>query len=134
MEGNRKNNSDVKFSIIDRLKSFKNAFAGLRSLIKYEHNARVHLLILFLVIVAGIALKISLIDWIVVVFASGLVFVSECFNTAIEYLSDIVSHEYNERIKTVKDFAAAGVLISAVISIIIGIIVFLPKIWMLLAR
>jgi diacylglycerol kinase len=134
MEGSRKNDSDMKFSMIARLKSFKSAFAGMGALLKSEHNARIHLIILIMVIVAGIILRISSLEWIVILFASGLVFVSECFNTAVEYLSNVISPEYNAKIKTAKDIAAAGVLISAVISIIIGIIVFLPKIWMLLAR
>jgi diacylglycerol kinase (ATP) len=133
MEGSRKNDSDLKFSMTARLKSFKSAFAGMGALIKYEHNARIHLFILIMVIVAGIMLRITLPDWMVILLASGMVFVSECFNTAVEYLSNVVSPEYNEKIKTVKDIAAAGVLISAVISIIIGIIVFLPKIYRLLA-
>jgi diacylglycerol kinase (ATP) len=133
MEEGSKKDSEVKFSVISRLKSFKSAFAGIGALLKSEHNARIHLLILILVIVAAIVLRISSLEWIVILFASGLVFVSECFNTAVEYLSDVVSPDYNEKIKRVKDIAAAGVLISAVISIIIGIIVFLPKIYRLLA-
>jgi diacylglycerol kinase (ATP) len=133
MEGGSKKNSDVKFSIIARLKSFKSAFAGIGALLKSEHNARIHIFILILVIVAGIMLRISSLEWIVILFASGLVLVSECLNTAVEYLSDVVSPDYNEKIKRVKDIAAAGVLIAAVISVIIGIIVFLPKIYRLLA-
>lgn len=121
-----------KFNINDRLKSFGNAFSGLAALLKYEHNARIHLFILALVIVAGFVLRISAIDWIAIVFASGLVFVSECINTAVENLSDVVSHEQNEKIKRVKDLTAAGVLISAIVSILIGIIVFFPEIYKLI--
>jgi diacylglycerol kinase len=121
-----------KFSLNDRVKSFGNAFSGLAVLLKFEHNARIHLLILVMVIVAGILLRISAIDWIAIVFASGLVFISECFNTAVEHLSDVVSPGRNESIKKVKDVAAAGVLIAAVVSVIIGIIVFLPEICKLL--
>jgi diacylglycerol kinase len=133
MEGGSKKNSDVKFSIIARLKSFISAFSGIGALLQSEHNARIHIFILILVIVAGIILRISSLEWIVILFASGLVLVSESFNTAVEYLSDVVSPDYNEKIKRVKDIAAAGVLIAAVISVIIGIIVFLPKIYRLLA-
>jgi diacylglycerol kinase len=131
-EGNKKD-SDMEFSIKARLMSFKSAFTGIRALLKSEHNARIHLFILILVIVAGIMLSISSLEWIVILVASGLVFVSECFNTAVEYLSDVVSPGYDEKIRMVKDIAAAGVLIAAVISVIIGIIVFLPKIYRLLA-
>ena len=53
-----------------------------------------------------------------ILFVSGLVFVSECFNTAVEYLSDQITDEENENIRKAKDVAAAGVLISAIISVI----------------
>ena len=121
-----------KFNINDRLKSFRNAYSGLVALLKFEHNARIHLFILVVVVVAGIVIRISAIDWIAIFFAVGLVFASECFNTAIEYLSDIAFPEYNEKIKMVKDIGAAGVLISAIVSVIIGIIIFLPKIYNLI--
>jgi len=123
-----------KFRIIARLKSFRNAFSGLAALLKYEHNARIHLFILLLAVVAGILLKISAIDWVAIVFASGLVFISECFNTAVEDLSDIVTPGQNEKIKKVKDVAAAAVLISAFVSLIIGLIVFLPGIYKLIVN
>ena len=132
MEKRRKNGADTRFSLTARLKSFRNAFSGITALIKYEHNARIHLFILLLVIAAGVILAVSLFDWIAIAFASGLVFMSECFNTAVEYLSDVVSPEDNEKIRIAKDAAAAGVLISAIVSVIIGIIVFLPKIYQLL--
>ena len=116
------------FTLNDRLKSFSFAFSGIKVLLKHEHNARIHQVILILVIIAGVLLKISASGWIAILLAAGLVFASECFNTAIENLSDVVSPEKNEKIKIAKDVAAAGVLISALTSVIIGIIVFLPAI------
>jgi diacylglycerol kinase len=117
-----------KFSFYERLKSFRNAFSGFESLLIYEHNARIHLVIFVTVVTAGIFLRISSSDWIAIIFAAGLVFISECFNTAVEYLSDTITMDNNEKIKMAKDVAAAGVLISAIISVITGIIVFLPEI------
>jgi len=116
------------FSFGKRLKSIRAAFNGMIFLLKSEHNARIHLFILILVIIAGLILRINSRDWIAIGFAAGMVLVSECFNTAIEYLSDVISSEYNERIKRAKDVAAAGVLISAIISVLVGIAVFLPLI------
>jgi len=116
------------FSLSARLKSFKHAFNGLITLLKFEHNARIHLSILVIVIITGIFLRISATDWIAVLLVSGLVFISECFNSAVEYVSDVATEEQNENIKKAKDVAAAGVLISAIISVIIGLIVFLPEI------
>jgi diacylglycerol kinase (ATP) len=132
MKTGKQGDQKKKFKINDRLKSFKNAFSGFGRLFRDEHNARIHLFILVMVLLAGIFLRISSSDWIAIAFASGLVFVSECFNTAIEYLSDVVSPEYNKKIKRAKDLAASGVLISAIISVIIGIIVFFPEIYRLI--
>ena len=117
-----------KFKIGDRLKSFKFAFNGIRILFVNEHNAWIHLAAAMLVIIAGIVLKISISEWLAVLIAIGLVFTSEAINTSIEKLSDFISPERQNSIKEVKDLASAGVLISAITALIIGLIVFAPKI------
>lgn len=117
-----------KFNIGDRLKSFKFAFNGIRILFVNEHNAWIHLAAAMLVIIAGIVLKISISEWLAVLIAIGLVFTSEAINTSIEKLSDFISPERQNSIKEVKDLASAGVLISAITALIIGLIVFAPKI------
>jgi diacylglycerol kinase len=89
---------------------------------------------LIIVIITGILLKIPASGWLGIVFSAGLVFTCECFNTSIENLSDVISPEKNEKVKIAKDVAAAGVLISAIISVTIGIIVFLPAILELARR
>jgi diacylglycerol kinase len=122
-----------KFKIGDRLKSFKFAFNGIRILFVNEHNAWIHLVAALLVIIGGIVLKISTSEWLAVIFATGLVFTSEAINTSIEKLSDFVSPEKLISIKEVKDLASAGVLISAITALIIGVIVFIPKILTLIA-
>ena len=114
-------------SLKDRIDSFRNALRGLHILIKSQANARIHVAILILVVIAGLILRITINNWIAIAFAAGLVLSGECFNTAIEYLSDIVSPQYNETIKKLKDISAAGVLISAIISVLIGIAIFLPR-------
>lgn len=117
-----------KFKIGDRLKSFKFAFNGIRILFVNEHNAWIHLAAAMLVIIAGIVLKISISEWLAVLIAIGLVFTSEAINTSIEKLSDFISPERQNSIKEVKDLASAGVLISAITALIIGLIVFAQKI------
>lgn len=119
---------EEKFSIAKRLKSFTYAFHGLRVLIKEEHNAWIHLFATVCVVVAGILFKISLMEWVAVVFAIGLVFSFEIINSAVENLSDFVCSERNDLIKKVKDLAAAAVLVSAITAAVIGLIVFIPKI------
>lgn len=110
------------------MKSFRNAFSGLGLLLRYEHNFRIHLIILLMVIIAGLLLRITSTEWMVVITISTLVLVAECFNSALEYLSDIISPDLNPAIKKVKDIAAGGVLISAIMAVIVGVIIFLPRI------
>ena len=117
-----------KFSLTKRLKSFAYAFNGLKILIKEEHNARIHLFLTFLVILMGIIFKINHYEWIIIIFAIGLVFALETVNSAIENMADFVCNQQNEKIKKIKDLSAAAVLITAIAAGLIGIIIFLPKI------
>jgi|SRR5450759_1143682 diacylglycerol kinase len=117
-----------KFSIKSRLSSFKFAFQGLLSLVKNEHNARIHLFATILAIVLGIVMKISVTEWALLTIVIGLVFISELFNTAIEKLADFVHPEWNDQIKKVKDYAAAAVFISAIIALVAGGLIFIPRI------
>ena len=117
-----------KFSIKSRLNSFKFAFQGLLSLVKNEHNARIHLFATILAIVLGIVMKISVTEWALLTIVIGLVFISELFNTAIEKLADFVHPEWNDQIKKVKDYAAAAVFISAIIALVAGGLIFIPRI------
>ncbi|MBO6080179.1 MAG: diacylglycerol kinase family protein, partial [Bacteroidales bacterium] len=80
------------------------------------------------VIIAGVLLKLSILEWAAVAFAVGLVFSGEIFNSAIEDLSDVVCPERDDRIKKVKDLAAAAVLVNAIAAAVIGLLVFIPKI------
>lgn len=117
-----------RFAFRERLKSFRYAFEGIRMFFHEEPNSRIHLAALILAIIAGIALRISPIEWIAVIFAAGFVFSAEIFNSSVEKLSDFASPGKNGSIKKVKDLAAAAVLISAITALIIGLIIFLPKI------
>ena len=117
-----------------RAESFKNAFSGLGILFRFEYNARIHLAALVLVILAGILLGISAAEWLFIAFAAGMVLMAECFNSALEHLSDEVSPGYSKRIKRAKDVAAAGVLISAIVALTVGIIIFLPRILSLFSK
>ena len=69
-----------------------------------------------------------MLEWVAVAFAIGLVFSGEIFNSAIEDLSDVVCPERDDRIKKVKDLAAAAVLVNAITALAVGLLVFLPKI------
>jgi len=117
-----------KFSIKKRILSFGYAINGLKILISEEHNARIHLVVSLIVIALGFVLDISLSEWLFICFAIGFVIVTEVINSAIENLCDFVSPGKNEVIKKVKDLSAFAVLFSAIIAVIGGFIIFLPKI------
>jgi diacylglycerol kinase len=116
------------FSIIRRIKSFGFALNGLKILIKEEHNSRIHFFAALCVLIAGFIFKLSAFEWISIVFAIGLVIALEILNSALENISDFVSPDRHDKIKKIKDLSAAGVLVGAITALIIGLIVFIPKI------
>jgi diacylglycerol kinase len=113
-------------------KTFTNAFRGLWIYLTRESNNRIHLPAAGLVVVAGIVFSISPAEWLFLVLSIGLVLTSEAFNYALERLCDKVHEEYNEQIKVIKDISAGAVLIAAIISAIVGLVIFLPKVCNLL--
>lgn len=121
-------NQNDKFSVSRRIKSFGFAFKGILFAFKTQHNLWIHVLAVILVITAGLIFKLNPLEWALIVFAIGLVLVSELFNTAVETLVDFISPEYSKKAGVIKDLAAGAVLIAAFVSVIIGLIVFLPKI------
>lgn len=119
------------FTFHKRLASFKYAFQGIWLLLRYEHNAWLHCFIAVCVVVAGFLLDISAMEWSTIVIVCGCVLTAEALNTAIERLADVVSSEYNEAIKKVKDLSAGGVLFMALAAAVTGVIIFLPKLMLL---
>ncbi len=111
-----------------RLKnSFQYAFQGIIQSYRGEQNLKIHTFIAILVIVFGFFLRISYLEWLVCFILIGLVLMSEFFNTAIEYVVDLASPSLHPLAKAAKDTASAGVLMMAIISAIIGLIIFVPK-------
>ncbi|MCX6754625.1 MAG: diacylglycerol kinase family protein [Candidatus Nomurabacteria bacterium] len=117
-----------RFSIVARLKSATHAWRGLGIFIKTTHNSWVQIFFGLIAIYLGYILCISSIEWIMVVFSIGLVLVTEALNTAFEIDIDLTSPNYHPYARDTKDVAAAAALISVAVSIIIGLIIFLPKI------
>ncbi|MFO1443420.1 diacylglycerol kinase family protein [Bacillus sp. Bva_UNVM-123] len=108
-------------------KSFGYAFAGIKAAIMAERNLRIHLIISVLVMIIGLWLGLSKVEWLFVLFAIGGMLALEMLNSAIERIVDLVTAEYHPLAKNAKDMAAGAVLIYAIICVIIGIIIFLPK-------
>ncbi len=113
------------------LKSVQCAFKGILVALKEERNMKIHAGFVILVSLAGLLLKISLVEWLWCLFCFALVISMELMNTAVENFVDFVEPKYNEKVGKVKDIAAGAVLINALFSIIIGLIIFLPKIILL---
>lgn len=110
------------------INSFKYAFNGIYSALKKERNLKIHFIIMILVIIAGIIFKISKFEWIICIILFSLVISLELINTAIETTVDIAMPEINEKAKIAKDVAAGSVLVVAISAVIIGLIIFVPKI------
>lgn len=113
-----------EFSVVERAKSFAHAGRGLRVFIKTTHNAWIHLAVLVLAIFFGFYFHITRIEWIMIIFVSGLVLAAEAFNTAIEIDMDLTSPKYHPYARDTKDVAAGAVLISAITALVIGILIF----------
>ena len=110
------------------INSFKYAVQGFVSSFKTERNMKIHVLAMICVIVLGLVLKLSKIEWFICIILISLVISAELFNTAIETIVDMISPEKNDKAKLAKDISAAAVLALAIGAFVIGIIIFLPKI------
>ncbi len=111
-----------------RIKSLKFAVKGVWLLISTEHSIMVQIAIAIVVTFLGWWLDISKTEWIFQIFAIGLVLVAESLNTCIEKLCDFIHADYNNKIGFIKDIAAGAVSFAAITAIIIGLIIYLPKI------
>jgi diacylglycerol kinase len=113
------------FSISKRIESFKYAFAGIYNMIRYEHNAWIHVVAAVVAIAGGLLLDLNRIEWLFVAGAICLVFALELINTAIENLADAITTERNPYIKQAKDLAAGAVLIGAFFALVVaGVIIY----------
>ena len=112
--------------------SFRYAFAGVRYLLWTQRNAKIHTLVAVLAILLGLLLRIERGEWLALVLTITLVLVAEAFNTAIEAVVDLASPGYHPLAKVAKDVAAGAVLLTAIASVVVGLIVFLPHLLLLL--
>ena len=110
------------------VKSFGYAIRGLWYVMRTQRNFHIHLLVAACVTGAGIFFGLSTIEWLAIVITIFMVLSAEAFNTAVEKLVDLISPEYNKLAGLVKDIAAGAVLLTAIMSVIVGLIIFLPRI------
>jgi diacylglycerol kinase (ATP) len=118
-----------KFSIRKRAYSFTYAAEGIMRFLRSEHNAWVHLAATIMVIVLVVLYRVTTIEAVLLVFSIGFVWAAEIFNTCIERIMDFISTERHPQIQLIKDMSAGAVLVAAITALIIGLIVFVPKIF-----
>ncbi|MES2315838.1 MAG: diacylglycerol kinase family protein [Patescibacteria group bacterium] len=124
--------TETKFSVVNRIKSLGHAIRGLGVFFRSTHAAWIHIATAIVVVCLGFALKISSTEWMFIVFSCGLVLITESINTAIEIDIDLTSPEYHPFARDTKDVAAGAVLLAAITAVIMGLIIFLPKIFLLI--
>ncbi len=120
--------NDKPFSFNSRIKSFSFAIEGIATFFKTQHNAWIHAIAAIVVVVLGFVLDVNATEWCLLIVAIALVLLAEMLNTAIEFLTDLASPNHHPLAKKVKDVAAGSVLFAALASVIIGMIVFVPKV------
>lgn len=110
------------------LKSFSYAYKGLVLVIREEQNIKIQILIGIVVFCLGLFFQISRLEWIFLFMVSGLVLVLETLNSAVERVADVLKPRINTYVKEIKDIMSAAVMISALMAIGVGFLVFLPYI------
>jgi diacylglycerol kinase (ATP) len=116
------------FSLASRIRSMKYALRGIRLVLASQHNAWIHLAATVVACAAGFFLHLSAGEWCWIVIAIIAVWTAEALNTAVEFLCDAICGEYHPLIEKAKDVSAGAVLFSAIGSVIIGTLIFVPHI------
>jgi diacylglycerol kinase (ATP) len=114
--------------IKNRLKSFGYAFKGFLFLIRNEANFKVQIVIAILAIILGFIFDISYLEWFVQLMAIAIVLAAEAFNTSLEKMANFVHKQHHPEIGKIKDISAAACLIVSVLALVIGVLLYLPKI------
>jgi diacylglycerol kinase len=118
--------------IARRIVSFRHAGRGLWLLISAQWNFRIHLLAAVIAIALAVFFQLAAFEWIILIVAIAIVLVTEALNTALERIVDLHQSELHPIARDAKDLAAASVLVSAIAALIIGILLFAPRLWHLL--
>ena len=117
------------FSLHRLAQAFKCAFQGIAHVYLHEKNFRFHTAAAIVVTGCGFIFQISKIEWMFVLFCIFGMFVLEMINSALERTVDLITDEYRKLAKQAKDLAAGAVLMFAILTVMVGLIIFLPKIF-----
>lgn len=121
------NNAQLTFS--GRIRSVKCALVGIRVMIFSQQNAWIHSIATILVVIFGIHFNLTNAEWCWIVLAMMAVWTAEALNTAFEFLTDVASPTFHPLAAKAKDVSAGAVLITAIGSIVIGLLIFGPHFW-----
>ncbi len=111
-----------------QIKSFGFAFEGIAFSFKKGTHFKIHVIFAFLVAVLGFIFSISITQWLVIILIASAVLAAETANTAIEETCNVLHPEHHPGLKLAKHCAAGAVLILSIAAIIIGLLIFVPKI------
>lgn len=112
------------------IEAFKHSLEGLNDTFWRERSLQIEIVCAVIAVLLGVYFKLTNFEWIILCLTVGIVLFAELMNTAIEIVLDLYSETYNEKIKRGKDVASSAVLIICIMAVIIGGIVFLPKLGM----
>jgi diacylglycerol kinase len=107
---------------------FMVALRGIKKVYMTELSFRIHVAIAVILIIVNFMIGMSGLEWIIVILVLGSVMAAEIFNTAVEDMMDVYSRKYDDKIKDIKDISAGAVLLLTIISVIIGLIIYVPKV------
>ncbi len=107
----------------------KYALNGLKEAFVRERNFRIHLYIAVLVVIISFYFQVSSIEWMFIILMISFVFIAELLNSLVERLIDYLKPEIHFQAKIIKDIAASVVLIAAITSVIVGLFIFIPKVF-----
>ena len=111
---------------INRLESFRYAFAGIWYTLKTQRNAQIHLGIATTIVILGLTLKLTRTEWAILMLTTGFVWATEMLNTVAEAAMNYATTDFNPQVKIVKDVAAGAVLIAAITAVIVGLLILGP--------
>lgn len=122
-----KDNINKPFKNKNFIVALKNALNGIILAFKSESNIRIDIFAMVLTIIGAIIIKVNYIELLIIILTIGIVISAEMFNSAVENTVDLITQEYNNKAKIIKDISAGAVLITSIIAVVVAVIIFMNK-------
>lgn len=110
------------------LNSFKYSMQGLKYAYLHEQSMFIHTLATILSVILCFVLKVNRNEWIIIISLLCFIAVIELLNTSIEAACDAITDTYHPLIKIAKDTASSAVFLVSIVSLVVGLVIFVPKI------